>query len=291
MLMGTAHAQNVLINPGETTQIGASSTVTQSVDSCGGLNVCEVNHDITTNTVGARTSLGGVGSKRTASVTLLNTITVLGNSDRAIDGRISGLVEWAGDLESSGFVGSAASVTVGVFVVDLDTGVTVGGKTIVNEECETNILFDSCLRRIAGSAPVNIDVSLQRGRSYELRFNLTCESNSGAGKANCIFNQNGAFPFAGGFVKRSDFTLSLEPDLIGMIEALQASVDMLKSQLATHDADVKTAVEQHDAEIKSRLDRNHETMLEAIRLLHTPQGRRNSGLPACKGAGCDFPNK
>jgi hypothetical protein len=289
-LTGAVNAQALIIDPGETAQIGDATDFSETVSSCGGLNVCEV-EAFDNSTMGAITAVTGIGSTKSASVTLLNTITVTGDSDRAIEGRISGSVRWSGDLESVGAIGAAAFVTIDVSVVDLTTGLVVAGAGVVSKECETFLILDSCLKRVSGSAPVNFAVSLQRGRSYELRFNLTCKSSSGLGDARCVFNENGNPPLAGGSVSRSEFTLSLEPDLVGLIEELQYTVDMLKSQLEDHDAQVKAAIEQHDTDVKSGLDRNNEATLEAIRLLNTPQGQRETDQPACNGNDCKFPNK
>ena len=58
-------------------------------------------------------------------------------------------------------------------------------------------------------------------------------------------------------------------------------------RLEEHDADVKALL----AEIKAGIDRNHKAILEAIRLLNTPPGRRETDQPACEGKGCNFPDK
>ncbi|MDH3591868.1 MAG: hypothetical protein OER88_08325, partial [Planctomycetota bacterium] len=230
--------------------------------------------------------------------------------------RLSGSVSWNGDLESLGVIGAKASVSVRMTVVDLSTNLTVGGQTLVSEECETFIVFDSCLRRITGSRAVNLPFQAQRGREYEIRFNLTCESNSGGvGDANCIFNENGAFPFAGGGVSRTDLTLNVEADIVGLLEEIRDDLKMLKDDLAAHDADIKAQIGAHDAEIKAQLaehdarlaeheaaeaerfailmelvDRNFSATLESIRLLLTPQGRRATDLPVCDGEPCAFPH-
>lgn len=74
--------------------------------------------------------------------------------------------------------------------------------------------------------------------------------------------------------------------------------------LATHDADIKSAISTHDTEIKAllaniqagvnansdKLDLLLSRQLETIRLLHTPQGRRSTSVPACNGGPCSWPN-
>ena len=78
-----------------------------------------------------------------------------------------------------------------------------------------------------------------------------------------------------------------------------------EGNLATHDADIKAALLAHDTEIKALLaniqagvDANGNKLdillarqLETIRLLHTPQGRRSTNVPACNGGSCSWPNR
>ena len=79
----------------------------------------------------------------------------------------------------------------------------------------------------------------------------------------------------------------------------------LKAVVSTHDADLKVLVSTHDSEIKAllaniqagvnansdKLDILMARQLETIRLLHTPQGRRDSNVPACSGDSCDWPER
>lgn len=72
----------------------------------------------------------------------------------------------------------------------------------------------------------------------------------------------------------------------------------IKSNLSTHDTDIKAQLSTHDADVKSLLvalqgavDVLLARQLEVLRLLHTPQGQRSTDVPACEGAGCDFPNR
>ena len=79
----------------------------------------------------------------------------------------------------------------------------------------------------------------------------------------------------------------------------------ISNKLNVHDGDIKTAISVHDADIKSllaniqavvnangnKIDILLERQLEVVRLLHTPQGRRSSSVPACNGSDCDWPNR
>ena len=78
----------------------------------------------------------------------------------------------------------------------------------------------------------------------------------------------------------------------------------VKTALTVHDTDVKNAIGTHDTAVQSRLDgvqsgvdTNKELLqvvlerqLEVIRLLHTPQGQRESDVPACDGVPCTWNN-
>ena len=79
----------------------------------------------------------------------------------------------------------------------------------------------------------------------------------------------------------------------------------ISTKLDVHDIDIKNALNSHDLEIKSllatiqavvnangnKIDVLLERQLEVVRLLHTPQGRRASNVPACNGSDCDWPNR
>ena len=76
----------------------------------------------------------------------------------------------------------------------------------------------------------------------------------------------------------------------------------INANLATHDETVKQDISTHDNDIKlllsdvlSRLEvlqitanTNSAMLLEVVRLLHTPSGRRNTEVPACNGGPCSW---
>lgn len=76
----------------------------------------------------------------------------------------------------------------------------------------------------------------------------------------------------------------------------------IKGNLTIHDTTIKGALATHDTDIKAllvtlqetvdansgKLDTLLERQLEVVRLLHTPQGRRDSDIPACNGEACDW---
>jgi len=76
----------------------------------------------------------------------------------------------------------------------------------------------------------------------------------------------------------------LWPDLIGqlneittLVEELQASLDDHNENLSQHDQDVKSLI----AALEGKVDENNAAILESIRLLLTPQGKRASEFIDC----------
>ena len=68
----------------------------------------------------------------------------------------------------------------------------------------------------------------------------------------------------------------------------------IKSTMATHDADIKSLLANIQAVVNAngnKIDILLERQLEVVRLLHTPQGRRSSSVPACNGGDCNWPNR
>lgn len=87
--------------------------------------------------------------------------------------------------------------------------------------------------------------------------------------------------------------------------ALNVHGTNITNTLNTHDTNISNSVSTHDnnmnvllANIQNDINTNTgllqtviDQQLEVIRLLHTPQGVRSSQVPACRGSGCDFPEK
>jgi len=140
-------------------------------------------------------------------------------------------------------------------------------------------------RLLTGSIPV------VRGDDYQVSL-------LGLFIANCVNCENGAAiafapasvsPLQPGFFRAESVEIIAPRDVA-------ASVCTLQNSLEEHDMDIKALLEEHDMDVKDLLailqegiDFNREAILEAIRLINTPQGRRSTDLPACDGAGCDFP--
>jgi hypothetical protein len=82
--------------------------------------------------------------------------------------------------------------------------------------------------------------------------------------------------------------------LVGDVSHVHDDIAEHEKNLATHDTDVKALLTTLQASVDAnsdKLDLLLERQLETIRLLHTPQGRRKSAVPACNGGPCDWPEK
>lgn len=92
----------------------------------------------------------------------------------------------------------------------------------------------------------------------------------------------------------------------GLIQNLDTDLSVhdttVKTIINTHDTTMKEEVGAHDTDIKLLLadiqtklevlqataDTNGAVLLEVVRLLHTPSGKRTSDVPACNGADCEW---
>lgn len=92
----------------------------------------------------------------------------------------------------------------------------------------------------------------------------------------------------------------IDSDIANVDADLASARSAILAAIAQHDSDLKSALSTHDTEIKSMLgniqagvDANSDKLdvlitrqLEVIRLLHTPEGRRSTDVPACDGTPC-----
>ena len=277
-----------LVDPGTTVEFDEGEFAEKNVDSCSGLNSCVGNVLLFDRRVEAGTVLAaGIAQSKQATVTMVNTFTVSEGDERIVDATLSGTVNWKGELTAFGVL-TNANVKIKVNLVDTTTGVLAAGTTLLDAECEDLVGLNACIKPVSGSRAVNLTTKLIRGHDYEIRFELQCKSSSGALGVDifCVFAPtDGIIP--DGFAKRSVFSLSVQDDIVGLIKDLQASVDLLDSNLMAHDM----AVQAKLMALQDSVDDNNKAILETIRLLHTPKGRRSSDFLACGGAPCDFPNK
>jgi hypothetical protein len=82
--------------------------------------------------------------------------------------------------------------------------------------------------------------------------------------------------------------------LVGDVSHVHDDLTVHETNLATHDTDIKALLATIQAIVEAngaKLDTLLARQLETIRLLHTPQGQRNSAVPACDGGPCEWPKK
>lgn len=79
-------------------------------------------------------------------------------------------------------------------------------------------------------------------------------------------------------------------ELATQLETHDLNID---GDLMTHDATIQSQLAQHDEDIKAKLDGIEgkidiltERQLEIIRIMHTPEGQRQTDVPACNGGPC-----
>ncbi len=85
------------------------------------------------------------------------------------------------------------------------------------------------------------------------------------------------------------------------LDTVQSSVDTANSKLVTVQSGVDTAnsklvtlqagINATNAKLEALQASNDAMFKEILRLLHTPQGKRASSVPACDGEPCDFPSR
>lgn len=74
-------------------------------------------------------------------------------------------------------------------------------------------------------------------------------------------------------------------NITGKLDMLSGSVESIGDGIEQHDEDIKKLL----AAVQDGLNQNYNALLDVVRLMHTPLGRRMSRLPACGGKECKFP--
>jgi len=84
--------------------------------------------------------------------------------------------------------------------------------------------------------------------------------------------------------------ISIGIDEAQLLCRLNEKIDVIDGKIDVIDVKIDVIDDKIDT-LNDKVDRNYNTVLESIRLLNTPQGKRSTDLPACNGESCDFPNK
>lgn len=186
--------------------------------------------------------------------------------ERSVGVTVAGGATWLGELIAVG-VGSDADVTITVELFDRTTGTVVGAVGILSEAVSSGLSGGS-FRTLNNSGTVSFNADVIRGHDYRLRLNVNCSVRADLGDAACIMGKPTGIPlFPDNFVRWDGFTVTLEVDNTELLLGIQESIDALQKDI----------------------DQLKEWQLEVLRLLHTPQGLRDTDVPACEGEACDFP--
>ena len=221
-------------------------------------------------------TISGINLNVTAFGTVITDFLVTStNSETVLDATVSADVSWNGLLFGAGILGAGASVVVEMSLVDEDTGVVTGKTTIVNKSQDSTGLkgLDVGGTRFSGNSEVTFLGKVVRGHSHSINLKVTCNSESGliGLDVGCIFQTDVFGLGLGGdhFVKWNSLSITVEQDIFERFDRIDEKLEVIDGKI--DQLDMKTD--------------------EVIRLLHTPQGKRQSDIPACDGNPCDFPEK
>jgi hypothetical protein len=206
--------------------------------------------------------------------------SVPGTTPTVLDATVSARASWVGRLFAAGVAGNSSSFELRLVLRDVTTNVIAGSVRLHDATCEGDTTT-TCERNDSGSTSGGFPVKVTRGHSYLLLLEATCASDSGLVGAHttCLYLPNAILSIFGppnGRVRLDEASISIETDLVSLITSLHEKVDALQASVD---------------ELELKIDENSHKLDEAIRLLNTPQGRRQSEVPACGGKPCDFPDR
>lgn len=220
-------------------------------------------------------ALGAFNSTLTSYCSVFTDFEVTSASSGAetvLDATVSANVEWSGILFGASFLGSGASITIDMALIDTSVsppaGVPTGQIQVVSKSQEgANFLgLDVGGTSFSGAKTVTFPGKVVRGHNYAIELRVTCELESGilGGDLGCIFQTGDPFGLglASGdrYAKWNRLSITVEQDINERFDILEAKLDAMDTKLD-----------------------------EVLRLLHTPPGLRETEVSACEGLACDFP--
>ncbi len=201
-----------------------------------------------------------------------------------LDATVSMAVEWRGIFYGAGVLGTEASVNIVADLVN-GSGQVTGSALVTNEKLASTSIKGISVggNPITGSKTVTFKAVVIRGQAHSIRLRVTCESKTG------LVGADVGCDFAGSLAQSpipdavmqdrhvtwTDLSLTVNEDTSATLsQILQNQKDM--------EASLKT-IQQNQQQMEA-------TQNEILRLLTTPQGLRSTGIPACSGDPCSFPN-
>jgi len=219
-------------------------------------------------------SVAAINNDVTSFATLLTNFTVTAGNETVLDATVSANVDWDGVLFGAGILGAGASVKIEMFLVDETAGVIKGQTVVMSKSQDSTGLkgIDVGGTRVTGSREVSFTGSVVRGHDHSIKLKLTCQAESGLVGldvgcifANDVFGINlGGDPHA----KWTELSITLEQDIFERLDQIDQKLDLMDGKLDVMDGKLDVMDGKLDA-MDGKLD-------EVIRLLLTPQGRRES---------------
>lgn len=197
-------------------------------------------------------------------------------------------VSATGDYRNFFLLGAAYLVKseLSVHVVDRQTGETIASHSLLATSRDGDQGFTDVSaaseRQVAEDASFGFTVLLRRGGDYRVEMQLEAMAQvlvAGAVEVDARADWNAITVR----VDEDEIDALAEHDA-AVLSAIAAHDAAISAQLSEHDAAISAQVAQHDTDIKALLLELREGQQEIIRLLLTPQGRRESG-------GDEFPLK
>jgi hypothetical protein len=208
--------------------------------------------------------------------TLYTPFTVSGDKPRSIDARITGNASWRGEVVAPGIGGTEAKITITATLYDMTTNTIAGSTQVHQKVCEGSII-SACRSEQIGDEDISFTATVIRGHNYELRLTAECVTRTGLVGADVICSfaplEEDFGILNDGFIHWNGFTVTLEDDIVGLLEDLKTGQEDLKAgqeDLKAGQEDLKAGQEDLKAgqeDLKTGQD-------EIIHLLNTPQGQR-----------------
>ena len=153
-----------------------------------------------------------------------------GDVGRAVGAQITGEVAWKGIISSAIGLDASSELEIRVILVDVTTDQVIGSQLVHENGC-SEYVSKLCGAVDEGTAPISIPTTLIRGHSYQLRLQAAAKADVGFGigfDVSCIYRGSESGIWA------NYFELTVEPDLVERIDALEAMIVQLQEQLSQH---------------------------------------------------------
>lgn len=222
---------------------------------------------------------------------------ISGDEPRNLDAMVRGNVSWNGILTIAPVnFESYSRISINAYLYDLTADKVVGTVGVLREQCDGKpSLLESCIRQFSGNKDIAFSASVVIGHQYEIRLSAQCTTGSGPAGQNilCSFHDS-SIEDIDGYVKWNGFTVSVEPDLVGLIQGLEEDHEnigvalrmlhtgheylaFVQEELKAGQEELKSGQEELKAgqeELKAAQAELKSNQEQIIQLLNTPEGQR-----------------